>query len=472
MSRNHVRVDPARLLAAQVLLQVHSDGRFANLALPRALREEQTRNRRFSDRDAAFASELVYGSIRQQGFLDFTLAEHVSSPLDDLDAPVLVCLRLGVYQLFFLRVADHAAISETVDVARELAGAGPARFVNAVLRSVQREGKAGVKARVEAVRGARDRLAVQHSHPAWIVNDVADALSTRGIDQEELPDALEANNVAPTVTLVARPGLITAADLAQEVEDVLASPTRQGLLSEYAVIMEEGDPGALPSVRSGEAAVQDEGSQLAALLLAEAPLSGPDKRWLDLCAGPGGKSALLGAIGADRGVTLVANEVNPRRARLVERSVQALDNVEVITQDGTTLDLGETFDRVLVDAPCLGLGSLRRRPESRWRHLRADLQDLIPLQSELLASGIKSTRPGGVIAWVTCSPHNDETLEQVRKALDSGMVELLDAPALAQGMTPEDLGLGGGDEIASRTVQLWPHRHGTDAMFIALMRRK
>ena len=142
------------------------------------------------------------------------------------------------------------------------------------------------------------------------------------------------------------------------------------------------------------------------------------------------------------------------------------------TSDGRTMRSDRKFDRVLVDAPCLGLGSLRRRPESRWRHSRSDLDDLVPLQEELLASGIRLTRPGGVIAWVTCSPHTAETLDQVRKALDTGLVELLDAAQMAQASSPDDLGLRSGDEISSKTVQLWPHRHGTDAMFIALLKRK
>lgn len=470
-SRSTRGADASRLLAARVLIDVEEAGAFANLALPRALRDEQTSNRSFTFRDSAFASELVYGTIRQQGFIDFALAKHCSSPLNTLDVPVLVALRLGTYQLLFMRVADHAAISESVEVARALCGEGPARFVNAVLRSVQREGREGVEERIREIGVEQSRLAVEYSHPGWIVEAFDQALASRGIDHDELPQALAANNIAPQVTLVARPGLITPSALAQEAEDVLGVGTRQGLVSEYAVLIDQGDPGALPSVRSGVAAVQDEGSQLAAALLAEAPLEGPDTHWLDLCAGPGGKSALLAALGSARGVTLVANEVNPRRARLVERSVQALDNVEVTTEDGRDFHSEDEFDRVLVDAPCLGLGSLRRRPESRWRHSDSDLEDLEGLQASLLRAGIRLTRPGGVVAWVTCSPHNRETLDQVSRALEQFPLELLDAAEIAQRLAVEDLRLGGGGEIASKTVQLWPHRHGTDAMFVALLRR-
>lgn len=473
MSSRSGRADASRIVAAEVLIEVEEGGRFANLVLPKALRNEQTKNRNFDFRDSAFTSELVYGTLRRQGLLDFALAKHSSKPLLSLDVPVLVSLRMGAYQLLYMRVADHAAVSETVEVARSLAGDGASKFVNAVLRSMQREGKEAVFARVASISDEQTRLATEHSHPGWVVSDIKEALVARGVDEGELGDALEANNVPPRVTLVARPGLISAAELAQEAEDVLGVTTCQGSLSEYAVVLDEGgDPGALPSVRSGRAAVQDEGSQLAAILLAQAPLQGSDKLWLDMCAGPGGKSALLATLGAGRKIELVANEVNPRRARLVERSVQAVSNVTVTTSDGRTMRSDRKFDRVLVDAPCLGLGSLRRRPESRWRHSRSDLDDLVPLQEELLASGIRLTRPGGVIAWVTCSPHTAETLDQVRKALDTGLVELLDAAQMAQASSPDDLGLRSGDEISSKTVQLWPHRHGTDAMFIALLKRK
>lgn len=465
------KVSAARLVAAEVLIQVESEGRFANLVLPKALRAQQTSDPGFSFRDSALTSELVYGTIRQQALLDFALTPHCIQPLDELDIPVLVCLRLGAYQLLFLRVAEHAAVAETVEVARSVAGEGPSRLVNAVLRSLQREGKEEAFARIDAVEDRLGRFATKYSHPRWIVEDVEQALQARGIDKGELEEALEANNDAAKVTLVARPGLITPGELAQEAEDILGTSTAQGQLSEYAVVLTQGDPGALPSVRSGAGAVQDEGSQLAAMLLAEAPLEGEDSRWLDLCAGPGGKSALLGALGQSRGVHLVANEVNANRARLVSRSVQALSNVEVTVEDGRKLTSEAPFDRTLVDAPCLGLGSLRRRPESRWRHSRSDLDELLPLQEQLLAQGIALTRRGGVIAWVTCSPHVSETLDQVSGALQQFEVELLDAAELAQTFTPLDLSLGGGNEIAQKTVQLWPHRHGTDAMFIALLRK-
>jgi 16S rRNA (cytosine967-C5)-methyltransferase len=224
--------------------------------------------------------------------------------------------------------------------------------------------------------------------------------------------------------------------------------------------------------------VQDEGSQLVTLALADVPLDGRDERWLDLCAGPGGKAALLAALAAQRGATLVANEVAPHRARLVANALAALpDGVveEVRTGDGREVGADEpgAYDRVLVDAPCTGLGALRRRPESRWRRTPSDLAALTGLQRELLASALDAVRPGGVVAYVTCSPHLAETqlvVSDVLKKRDD--VERLDTAAAVRSV----VSAGGADEeipLSDRDdVQLWPHVHGTDAMHLTLLRRR
>ena len=216
-----------------------------------------------------------------------------------------------------------------------------------------------------------------------------------------------------------------------------------------------GDPGGLSAVRERRAGVQDEGSQLCALALAAAPLAGRDERWLDACAGPGGKAALLAALAADRGAVLVANERRQHRAELVRR-VTAAWGTEVTVADARDLTPPDGgYDRVLLDAPCTGLGALRRRPEARWRRRPDDLAELTALQRALLAAALRLTRPGGVVAYVTCSPHPAETTEIVAGH------DLLDARPLFPGVPA----LGDGP-----TVQLWPHRHGTDAMFCALLR--
>jgi 16S rRNA (cytosine967-C5)-methyltransferase len=432
---------------------VHRDDAYANLVLPRILDE-----RRLHGRDAAFATELTYGTLRLTGTLDAIIAAAADRDVARIDPPVRDALRIGAYQLLRTRVPVHAAASTTVDLVRAVAP-GAAGFANAVARKVAEHDWDGWIERL-APEDPVGRLAFTYAHPEWIVRAFSDALRTDG---DETARALAADNEPPPVHLAARPGLITAAELAAEVGGEV------GRYSPYAVYLPGGAPGAIRAVSAGRAHVQDEGSQLVAAALANAGLDGPDRRWLDLCAGPGGKAGLLGALAAQRDAEVTAVEVTPHRARLVVNATRNLP-VTVVTADGR--DVGEIeelpdggFDRVLVDAPCTGLGSLRRRPESRWRRQPSDLPPLTRLQRELLAAAIRAVRPGGVVAYVTCSPHLVETEVGVTEACRRSPypVDLLDArPLLPAGMPA----LGAGP-----SVQLWPHRHGTDAMFLAVLRR-
>jgi 16S rRNA (cytosine967-C5)-methyltransferase len=246
---------------------------------------------------------------------------------------------------------------------------------------------------------------------------------------------------------------VTAEQLAEQVDG------RVGRFSPYAVYLPGGDPGRLAPVRDGAALVQDEGSQLVARALTMVDLDGPDTgRWLDLCAGPGGKTAMLASLGGSARVTAV--EPAAKRADFVEENTRGLP-VEVVRVDGRDPGLEPGFDRVLVDAPCTGLGALRRRPEARWRRVPADVPQLAKLQRELLASAIRLTRPGGVVLYATCSPHLAETVGVVADALRRHPVTALDTRPLFY--PTDDLGDG-------PYVQLWPHRHGTDAMFAAALK--
>lgn len=495
--------DPARLLAVEALAEIEAKALFANLVLPRLLREKQASDPKFRFRDAAFTSEIVYGTIRWRGYLDFYLGHLCSRQLNQLDLLVWQCLRVGAYQILFMRVPDHAAVSETVEVARQLCGEAPTKMINGVLRSLLRQTPAQREELLNQIADPLERYATQYSHPLWAVAAFEQALTSRGLPFAELPEVLAANNRTPQVTLVARPGLIDRGTLLEEAEEVLNYRAWEGEVSRFAVILEGGDPGAVNSIREGLAAVQDEGSQLAATMLAQAKLELPDpsnspesaeatgsaktmsptELWADLCAGPGGKTALLAALGANSGnkVQVEACEIQPHRAKLVKISTRALDNVSVTAMDGREFGAPNRYDRVLVDAPCLGLGSLRRRPESRWRHRDSDLDDLLPLQRELFDRARVIAKPGGLIAWVTCSPHVSETLDQVKYQVECHGLELLDAVSLAEEVSPLPLGIGRGSklqlvadsdrEIVRRTVQLWPHRNGTDAMFIALLRK-
>ncbi|MFF2831850.1 RsmB/NOP family class I SAM-dependent RNA methyltransferase [Cellulosimicrobium cellulans] len=467
-SQRRKGTDPARAVAFDVLRQVDGSDAYANLVLPPLLRERGIRGR-----DAGFATELAYGTLRLRGRYDAVLALCLDRPLDRLDAPVLDVLRLGAHQLLGMRVPQHAAVSETVGLARERTGAGSAQLVNAVLRRVARTPLDDWLTTIaDDAPDDLAALAATQSHPVWIARALRDALAGNGRPVAELDALLAADNDAPRVTLVARPGLADPDELADG--DDRVTPSRW---APTALRLEGGDPAAFGAVRDGRAGVQDEGSQLVALALAAAPLAGTDDaRWLDLCAGPGGKAALLAALAAERGARLVANEVQPHRARLVEKALAAVPAaaVEAVrTGDGRAVGQDEpgAYDRVLLDAPCTGLGALRRRPESRWRRTPADLATLTGLQRELLDSALDAVRPGGVVGYVTCSPHLAETQVVVADVLRRrDDVELLDAPAVVRDVVRPEArdALELGDR---QDVQLWPHVHGTDAMHLTLLRR-
>ncbi|HTX29071.1 MAG TPA: RsmB/NOP family class I SAM-dependent RNA methyltransferase [Streptosporangiaceae bacterium] len=494
-SRAHrpARADPARRAAYDALRAVTDRDAYANLLLPALLAE-----RGLTGRDAAFATELTYGTLRGRGTYDAILA--ACSDRDQLDPPVRDILRLGAHQLLATRVGHHAAVATSVDLTRDVCGPRPSGFVNAVLRRVATRDLDAWMAIVTPDRSLDPSgyLAVRHSYPRWIVDAFRDALGDAS--HAELEDALAAGNSRPEVVLAVTPGLPGPPDPMEAADSTRWSP--------YGLRLAGGDPA--PIVATGRAAVQDEASQLAALALARAELAGPagqDRLWLDLCAGPGGKARLLAGLAATRGARLVASEVRPHRAKKVRSALRrarrdpsaaapddpgrpnsaddnsadhnradhnsadhnsADHNSAVVVADGLGVPWRPgTFDRVLADVPCSGLGSLRRRPEARWRKTPAGVSALASLQRGLLDAALDSARPGGVVAYVTCSPHVAETREVVTAVADSRAdVTILDAPAVLA----EVPGLRAPGRWA-RFAQFWPHRHGTDAIFLALLRR-
>ena len=439
MTRPERRRDPARTVAFKVLREVWGNGAYANLELAH-------RRAVLNPTDAAFATELVSGTCRALGSYDLIIAKASGRALNSLQPAVIDLLRLGTHQLLAMRVPPHAAISATVDLAALEVGERVAGLVNAILRRVAERDWDGWLDLLSVGLDERGRLALSEHHPRWII----DAWS-KVLPPGELAAALAANNVAATPCLVVRPGLAERTELG-------GIPTRWSPWGAHR----DGDPAILAAVREGRAGVQDEGSQLVALALARA--TAPAGAWLDLCAGPGGKSALLAGLARQGGEQLVAAELLPHRARLVAGNLRAypepLRPVSIVADGLRPAWRDETFARVLADVPCTGLGALRRRPESRWRRKPGDLPGLVALQKGLLAAAIRSVKPGGVVAYVTCSPHPAETTEVVASATG---VEVLSAPE----HLPEVP-----DSAVGDFVQLWPHRHGTDAMFLALLRRK
>jgi 16S rRNA (cytosine967-C5)-methyltransferase len=444
--------DAARLAAYQTLRAVSADDAYANLVLPGLLGEAD-----LPARDSALATELAYGTLRAQGTLDEILRSCSSRELADIEPAVLDLLRLGAYQLLKTRIPAHAAVATTVDLTRSSGNGRSAGFVNAVLRKVSVRDFDSWCGRIGSGASALGQLAIRYSHPGWIVSAFEQSLAAdgAGAGSAELEAALAADDTRPETHLVAWPGRVGRDELAAQASGV------PGPYSPYAVrLVSGGEPGGLVAVQQHQAGVQDEGSQLCAIALAELPLTGADRNWLDLCAGPGGKAALLAALATDRGATLTANELHPHRADLIARATQGW-NVEITVGDARDLaeQRPESFDRVLLDAPCTGLGALRRRPEARWRKSPDDLAQLVRLQADLLSAAIALVRPGGVVGYVTCSPHLAETRAQIDAVLAGrDDIELVDARPVFEGV--EQLGDTG-------TVQLWPHRHGTDAMFFA-----
>jgi 16S rRNA (cytosine967-C5)-methyltransferase len=456
---------------------------YANLLLPALLRE-----RGLSGRDAALATELAYGTLRGQGSYDAIIAICSDRELDRLDPPLREVLRLGAHQLLATRIAAHAAVATSVDLAKDVAGPRPAGFVNAVLRRVAtRDLRSWLE--IAAPSRADDlvgHLAVSHSHPRWIVEALAEALGeTPDGGLAETEAVLAADGERPTVTLCAEPGLAELAELTA----AGATPARWSAFGAY---LAEGDPAQVAAVAEGRATVQDEASQLAAIALDRVGSHREGGRWLDMCAGPGGKARLLAGLARGRGARLLAADIRPHRARLLRAAMAAghssagaaghasaaagghasadgaAPETAVVIADGTAPAWRPgTFDRVLADVPCSGLGALRRRAEARWRRSAGDVAALGPLQRALLAAALDSAAPGGVVAYVTCSPHVAETREVVDDVVAGrDDTEVLDAPSVLA----EIPGLRCPPPHGS-FAQFWPHRHGTDAIFLALLRR-
>ena len=436
--------DPVRTLVFDILQEVNQRGGYSNLLLPSALTDSK-----FEQRDKGFATELLYGTLRMQGRHDY-IASHISDrPWSEVDRGIVDVVRLGAHQLFEMRVATHAAVSETVELARKVLGESKASFVNAMLRKMSAQTLDQWLEPVKEIKDDVARLAILHSHPEWIVSAYFDLLK----DFAEVEAALVANNIPVAPTLVWWPGRSSQAELVE----LGGTPTA---FSKYGIKF-DGIPNTLEPVRRRRSGVQDEGSQLVAEIFSN--VAANSQRWLDLCAGPGGKAALLSSIALDTGKDFTANELSQPRAELVR---QVVGSTRVWVGDGRDIaSHGELFDAVLADVPCTGLGALRRRPEVRWRRTVSDLRELTALQRELSDSAISVVADGGLFAYATCSPHFAETSVAV--------VDILKAhPELEQIDLTEFLPQSISGAMRGKSLSLWTHRHQCDSMFMAVFRKR
>ncbi|MFP7696106.1 transcription antitermination factor NusB [Trueperella sp. LYQ143] len=456
--------DRARRIAFEVLCDVEMAGAYANIALPKALSAA-----RMNRQDASFATNLCYGTLRLSGRWDAILRHCMDR--SDIDIPVRVLLRMGAHQLLELRTPPHAAINESVNLARAVVGSGASGFINAVLRRVSERNIQQWQEQLVADAGGKVNsvafLSEWFSHPQWIIRALASALAAHGRSTRDLISVLRAHNTPTDVALVARG--ISREDLGRDIERGRMH-WHLGELVDSAVILEGGDPGRIFAVQDHLAGVQDEGSQLVARTFSSAPIhpSRPDNRWLDMCAGPGGKAATLAASNPQ--VKIYANEIHEHRLRLVEKAVAPWSD-SVVLRCGDGADIGqeqpEFFDRVLIDAPCTGIGALRRRPESRWRKEAGDALDLTRTQLALLESGWQALAPGGLLGYCTCSPYGKETLDVMETFLAARPdAALVDARSYAQKQALRPI-VG-----STPYLQLWPDLHGSDAMFLALVTKK
>ena len=434
--------DASRLLAFDLLTEVNRNEGYSNLLLPQALNASK-----LEDRDRSLVTELLYGTIRMQGKHDWVLSQISDRPWSEVDPGIIDICRLGVHQIHEMRIPDHAAVAATVEVARKRIGESKASFVNALLRSVTRKSIDEWFSPLALIMDPVERFSIQYSHPEWIVSAYFDLLK----DWDEVEAALKINNEPATPTLVSWPGFSTQQDLI----DIGGEPTD---FSPYGVHW-RGNPGSLDLIKARKIGVQDEGSQLVAEVFAKAAAGAS---WLDLCAGPGGKAALLSSIARQRDIRFTANEISAARAVLVS---QVVHGDRVLVSDGRTIGASsEKFDAILIDAPCTGLGALRRRPEVRWRRTLQDLRALTQLQRELVDSAIQALKPGGVLGYATCSPHLAETSIQIadikKKHSDVQQIDVDQfLPSTLQGA------------VRDGAMSLWTHKHGTDAMYLALFRK-
>lgn len=436
--------DAPRVLVYDILSEVNRRGGYSNLLLPQALNASN-----FEQRDKGFITELLYGTLRMQGRHDYILGQVSDRPWSEVDEGIVDICRLGVHQLFEMRVATHAAVSATVELARKVIGESKASFVNAILRKVSAKSLEEWLEPVLEMKDPVSRLSIQYSHPEWVVSAYFDLLK----DYQRVEEELSANNIPARPTLVSWPGASTQ-------EDLVAEGATATQYSPYGAKY-DGSPGSLDVIRHRKAGVQDEGSQLVALAFSRATSSAHSV--LDLCAGPGGKAALISHICDVEGRDFVANEVSEARAKLVKN---VIGKFPVWVGDGREISSHQQlFDAIIADVPCTGLGALRRRPEVRWRRTVQDLRALTELQRELTDAAISVLANDGIFGYATCSPHFAETFGQVKRILkEHPELEQLDvAPFL-----PANLH----GAIRNKSMALWTSVHDTDSMFLALFKKK
>lgn len=444
------RRDPgfeSRNLSLSILKKIHDERSYANLVVPAELKKNA-----LEPRDSAFVTELVYGTLRKQIFYDKIIESASGRKLSKIDVVPLLILRLTAHQLLALETPPHAAVDSAVRLTVRNKHGSASGFVNAVSRRISERTTSQWLELLAADSDSLDALACEFSHPRWIVEEYLKRLESIDAVRRELG----ANNLNPRVTGVIYPGDEWSAPTLAESDPCEWVPAARYLF---------GNPERIAEIMNRSGGIQDQGSYLVAQALALAPIDIPPSParqalWLDMCAGPGGKAALLSRWAYQKDARFLALEISEHRAALMTRMTS-----EIVVADGTKAPLApESAAKILIDAPCSGLGALRRRPDARIRKLPSELPGLVAIQRQLLESAAELLIVGGVMAYITCSPVAAETTGNIQWFTQSNPTfELIDA----RPYFPTEM------DVAERfDVQLWPGVHHTDAMYVALLQKK
>jgi 16S rRNA (cytosine967-C5)-methyltransferase len=396
-------ISVARKIAYEVLRRVEAEGAYASDVLHTELGASVRPD------DAALATELTLGVLRWRGLLDFLLERALKKPIARLDLPVAIALRMGVYQIRFLeRVPARAAVNESVELVKRTRKTSAASLVNAVLRRASKEAKEPLEEFLPRGISTAARLAIAHSHPEWMVERWLARLG-----ESQTVSLLQANNRTPRLSCS-----LHHAERQDEILDALQKSglhLESGILLKTAFAVNGGSPTRTQSFQRGDISIQDEASQAIPLLIDVQP----GDRVLDLCAAPGGKTPTLARAAGKNGLVVAADRHAHRLRAMREQFKRlALPTIRLIELDAAeSLPFGIEFDRILVDAPCSGTGTLARHPEIRWRLKPEQLSELSRLQSGLLAMALRQLAPGGRLVYSTCSLDPEENEDVVAEAL-------------------------------------------------------
>ncbi|OYD06414.1 16S rRNA (cytosine(967)-C(5))-methyltransferase RsmB [Paludifilum halophilum] len=446
----------ARHVALDILIQWEERDGYSNLLLNESLNRS-----RLGARDRGLATELVYGTVQRRNTLDWILNSLLKQDLSTLDVWVAQLLRLSVYQMRYLdKIPSRAAVHEAVDIAKQRGHKGVAGLVNGVLRSyLRRKEEWRLPDPPKTVR----EWALAYSHPKWMVRRFQAVYG-----EEEARRILEADNRPPEISLRTQPLKNGRKALMDDLQgEYPEAQIRPSLLSEQGIVFRGGgNPAASPLYREGRFTIQDESSMLVSELVAPRP----GQRGADLCAAPGGKSTHLAEQMRDQG-DLFAYDFHPHKVRLIEENAErlGLSSIEAEAEDARRLPekSGKSFDFVLLDAPCSGLGVIRRKPDIKWRKEPREIDELVRLQKELLEAAAELIVAGGVLVYSTCTMEPRENEEQIRDFLRTHPDFSID-PSF-ENRLPEAVRQKGW--LRKNGVQILPHHFGSDGFFITRLIR-